>query len=93
MWRNPSPDVPLHQTRGRRRRLVDRDLDRSTILYIGLRIETVAALFAVSIPVAFFPHGPVIAEWLWLGIFLVRRLLVYRYRRASRSPDATLEGA
>jgi uncharacterized membrane protein len=66
-----------------RRRLVDRDLDRSTVRYIGLRIQTVAVLFALSIPLAFLPHGTTIAEYFWVAIFVVRRFLFGFLRRAG----------
>ena len=61
------------------RRLVERDLDGSIVRYVGLRITTVSALFALSIPLAFLPHGPTITSWFWVGIFVVRRFLFRFY--------------
>jgi len=69
--------VWLHATHGYR--LVDAELQPATIRSLGLRIETVALLFAVSIPIALLPFGPQVAPWFWVGIFVVRRILMHRY--------------
>jgi TMEM175 potassium channel family protein len=63
-----------------RRRLVADDLPASTVRAVGLRIEIVAILFALSIPLAYLPHGPTIVSWFWVGIFAIRRVLIHRMR-------------
>src|SRR5205085_8237937 len=52
-----------------KRRLVPADLETSFIRYVSIRTFAVPIVFAISIPLAFLPHGPAIAERSWAAVF------------------------